>query len=140
MGEGGDKLQPVRRRRPCRGRDRGRSNERYHGGRGWSQHGICSLVLCGRHPHRRPLPPRLLAPQDPSAPPPLCHLHSCHGNQRLPPSCGVRMCLLSSQVVKFTLLSTSPFHFCGNNCSMFISQFRFAINKNCSELNTDMNS
>lgn len=60
-----------------------------------SQHGVRPALLCGRHPHSRALPSRVVTPQDPPAPPPLCHLHGCHGDQRLPSSCRVSLELSS---------------------------------------------
>lgn len=55
-----------------------------------SQHVLRLAIVCSGNPHTGTLSPRVLVPQDHAACPPLCHLHSHHGNQRLSSSCGVR--------------------------------------------------
>lgn len=107
LGESLDKLQCLSGGCPCR-------RQQHRSGQSLSQHGVRPAVLRGWHPHACPLPPSVLAPQDPPTPPPLCHLHCRHGDQRLSPSYGVRLsCRL---VVQYMLLLIYFIYLLGNFC------------------------
>lgn len=88
LGKVSDKHQYLLGRYPCR-------HKQHRSDQSLSQHGIRLAIMRGWHPDACPLPPCVLAPQDPPASPPLCHLHCHHGDQRLSPSCGVRLSCLS---------------------------------------------
>lgn len=90
VGKSDDKFQWLAGER-SRGRAGRQTLQHHPGGQSVYQHGVRAAVVRGWNPHHRPLPQSVLASQDPAAPPPLCHLHRCHGVQRLSPSCGVRL-------------------------------------------------